>query len=119
MLGISFLKRHSRAFFAGFVDKFNTRVTGKTICFGKAMLIKMGECDPWSDHIDIHVFPEVNKALLNKDFESARNLIKFGAMLNEGNKQKGFCVSLALKAVDFFAQGDEFLISATPFYYLD
>jgi hypothetical protein len=119
MFGIKVIKKHTLAFVGGFVDRFASRVTHKNICIGKALLVKIGECEPWTDHIDSSVFSQVNKALKDKDFGSARSLVQFGTMINESNKSNNFCVSFCLEAINLAAKGEETLIEAIPFYYMD
>lgn len=119
MFGIKTIKKHTLAFVGGFVDRFASRVTNRNICIGKAVLVKLGECEPWTDHVDSSVISQVNKALKDKDFGSARSLVQFGAMINESKKSNNFCVSLCLEAIDLAAKGEEILMEAIPFYYLD
>jgi hypothetical protein len=119
MFGVRALKKYGAAFLGGFVDRLSSRITGKKICIGKELLIKLGACEPWPDHIDSAVIPMLNEAIKNKDFDSARSLVRLSVMLSEKDGYKSFCVSLLLSAIDLLAQGEEVLIAATPFYYAD
>jgi hypothetical protein len=92
---------------AGFVDRITTRLSGQKCSFGKHIAAKLYECEPWTDHLLVSTFKNINIAIADRNFEKARFLLGIGA--TEGANLH--CIDVAHQAINLIAQGEEFICS--------
>ena len=113
--GISFIKRKAASgaqfMFAGIGDRIASRCTGTKCSFGKQLVSKMQECEPWTDSFERSSLFGAQTAVQDGEFGQAKILMTLG--IKEG--AKGYCVNLALMAIDMLAYGSEMTVEMVPF----
>jgi hypothetical protein len=92
---------------AGFIDRITSRLTGQTCSFGKHIAAKLYECEPWTDHLLVSTFKNINIAIADRDFEAARFFLGIGAT----EDAKLHCLAVANHAIDLISQGEEMFYS--------
>ena len=88
---------------AGIADKMATRFSGRKCSLAKHMAMKIDKCEPWTDHLETSSLMQVDSAIKNREFATARFLVA----LRQKEEAIRYCINLALSAIDFLAEGEE------------
>jgi len=94
LFGYRFVRRQLSFVSAGIFDKIFSRLTGRKISFGKICVIKLMECEPWTDHFSPVSINSISEALLDGDFKSARLLAAISSLDAE---KSAYCIKLLEK----------------------
>jgi len=111
MFGTKFVGRQLSFISAGIVDRISSRIFKREVSFGKMCVIKLNDCEPWTDHFSARTVSDIKHALLNKDFSSARALIA----LCSNEDASRYCIALLEKVVDLLASGYEVEVELITF----
>ena len=108
---LPFIRRQLSFFTSGIIDRIISRTTGRRCNFSGAVLAKLHNCEPWTDHFERSALDSMRKANELKDFKNMRILAALGA--KEGASR--YCVELAERVIDLLAFGEEIEIETLVF----
>lgn len=100
-------KRYIGCTLAGFANRLNSRLSGRTCSFAKHIVSKLDDCELWSNHFEQSSLKNIDMSLKEADFTATRFLLA----MNVKDYAKRYCVDLAMTAVEILAQGEEVTFS--------